>query len=225
MQCANATVEASQVRTMKKSVVVKNRKQKEKGKKKVQEVSKQKMPSYKSKDRFKMTIQIDVVADHDDTIHSSPASPTSPPTNVADDIKETPAMDDNLSDGYKSEELESLAGDLDEENDKFPIYNAEENRTEEITVGMEFENLDVFKMAMRNTNIAVGREVNFIKNDKARVRAYCVEKRGDHGCQWKIYCVLNKKTNTYQVMTYDFEHTCGRRIENKLATREWVTES
>ncbi|PKI63631.1 hypothetical protein CRG98_016014 [Punica granatum] len=34
-------------------------------------------------------------------------------------------MDDRLSDGYKSEELESLAGDSYEENDKFPMYNAE----------------------------------------------------------------------------------------------------
>ncbi|PKI51384.1 hypothetical protein CRG98_028245 [Punica granatum] len=224
MQCANATVEARQVRTRKKSVAVKKRKQKEKGKEKVQEVSKHKRPSYKSKDRFKMTIQTDVAGDHDDTIPVSPASPRSPPANVGDDVEETPTMDDRLSDGYKSEELESLAGDLDEENDKFPMYNAENNRIEEITVRMEFENLDVFKMALRNTNIVVGREVNFMKNDMAKVRAYCIEKRGDHSCQWKIYCVLNKKTNTYQVMTYDPKHTCGIRIENKLATREWVAE-
>ncbi|PKI73984.1 hypothetical protein CRG98_005601 [Punica granatum] len=89
---------------------------------------------------------------------------------------------------------------------------------------MKFENLEVFKMAMRNTNIAMGREVDFMKNDKARVRACCVEKKGDHGCQWKIYYILNNKTNTYQVMTYDPEYTCTRRIENKLATREWVAE-
>ncbi|PKI71858.1 hypothetical protein CRG98_007717 [Punica granatum] len=171
---------------------MKKRKQKEKGKEKVQEVSKHKRPSYKSKDMFKMTIQTDVVVDHDDTI---PASPASPPANLADDVEETPAMDDRLSDGYKSEELESLVEDSDEKNDKFPMYNAEDSLTEEITIGMDFENLDVFKMAVRNTNIAVGREVNFMKNDK---------------------------TNTYQVMTYDLEHTCGRRIENKLATREWV---
>ncbi|PKI78644.1 hypothetical protein CRG98_001021 [Punica granatum] len=224
MQCANATVEASQVRARKKSVTVKKRKQKEKGKEKVQEVSKHKRPSYKSKDKFKMTIQTDVAADHDNTIPTSPASPASPPANVGDDVEETPVMDDRLSDGYKSEELESLAGDSYEEKDKFPMYNAKDNRTEEITIGMEFENLDVFKMVVKNTNIVVGKKVNFMKNDKARVRAYCVEKGGHHGCQWKTYCVLNKKTNTYQVMTYDPEHTFGRRIENKLATKEWVAE-
>ncbi|PKI62831.1 hypothetical protein CRG98_016782 [Punica granatum] len=180
MQCANATVEASQVRTRKKSVAVKKRKHKENGKEKVQEVSKHKRPSYKSKDMFKMTIQIDVVGDHDDTISASPASP---PANVSDDVEETPAMNDRLCDGYKSEELESLAGDSDEEKDKFPMYNAEDNRTEEITIGMKFENIDVFKMAVKNTNIAVESEVNFMKNDKARVRAYYVEKMGDHGCQ------------------------------------------
>ncbi|PKI52236.1 hypothetical protein CRG98_027411 [Punica granatum] len=168
-----------------------------------------------------MTIQTDVVGDHDDAI---PASPASPPANVGDDVEETPAMDDKLSDGYNSEELESLAGDSNEKNDKFRMYNAKDNRTAEISIGMEFENLDVFKMAVRNTNIAMGREVQFMKNDKARERAYCVEKRGDHGYQRKIYCVLNKKTNTYQVMTYDPEHICGRKIENKLATREWVAE-
>ncbi|PKI60450.1 hypothetical protein CRG98_019104 [Punica granatum] len=90
IQCANATVEASQVRTKKKSVVVTKRKQKEK----------------------------DVAADHDDTILASLASP---PANVADDVEETPAMDERLSYGYKSEKLESLAGDSDEEKDKFPM--------------------------------------------------------------------------------------------------------
>ncbi|OWM75764.1 hypothetical protein CDL15_Pgr009408 [Punica granatum] len=124
IQCANATVEASQVRTKKKSVVVTKRKQKEKGKEKVQEVSKHKRPSYKSNDMFKMTIQTDVAADHDDTILASLASP---PANVADDVEETPAMDERLSYGYKSEKLESLAGDSDEEKDKFPMYNAEDN--------------------------------------------------------------------------------------------------
>ncbi|PKI54596.1 hypothetical protein CRG98_025110 [Punica granatum] len=157
MQCANATVEASKVITMKK------------GKEKVQEVSKHKRSSYKSKDMFKMIIQTDVTADHD---YTTPASPASPLASVANDVEETPSMDDRLSDGYKSEELESLAGDSDEENDKFPMYNAEDNRTEEITVGLEFENLDIFKMAMRNTNIAVGREVNFMNNDKARVKLH-----------------------------------------------------
>ncbi|PKI73676.1 hypothetical protein CRG98_005917 [Punica granatum] len=83
-----------------------------------------------------------------------------------DDVEETPTMDDRLSNGYNSEELESLARDSDEENDKFPMYNAEDNRTVEIPIGMEFENLDVFKMAVRNTNIAIGREVQFMKNDK-----------------------------------------------------------
>ncbi|PKI49010.1 hypothetical protein CRG98_030597 [Punica granatum] len=147
MHCANAIVKISQVRTRKKFVTVKKRKQKEKSKEKVQAVSKHKRPSYKSNDKFKMTIQTDVAANYDDTIPASPASPTSPLANVADDVEATPAMDDKLSDGYKSEELESLIGDSNEENDKFPMYNAEDNRTEEITIGMEFENLDVFKIS------------------------------------------------------------------------------
>ncbi|PKI57127.1 hypothetical protein CRG98_022417 [Punica granatum] len=75
-----------------------------------------------------------------------------------------------------------------------------------------------------NINIAMERQVDFMKNDKARVRAYCVEKKDNDGCQWKIYRGLNKKTNTYQVMTYDPEHTCARKIENKLAIKEWIVE-
>ncbi|PKI38911.1 hypothetical protein CRG98_040683 [Punica granatum] len=90
----------------------------------------------------------------------------------------------------------------------------------EITIGMEFKNVEVFKMAVRTMNIAMGREVDFMKNDKARLRAYCVKKKGKDVYQWKIYCGLNKKTNTYQVMIYDLLHTCARRIENKLATKE-----
>ncbi|PKI48133.1 hypothetical protein CRG98_031495 [Punica granatum] len=161
MEFANANVETIQVRTRKKFVAVKKRKHKEK----VQQVSKNRRRSYKS--------------DHDDAIHASPESPLA---NIGVDIEEIP-MEDRLSDGYESEELESMEGDSDEGQDKFPTYNADGNRNMEITIGMELKNLEVFKMAVRNIDIAMGREVDFVKNDKARVMAYCVEKKGDHGCR------------------------------------------
>ncbi|PKI37088.1 hypothetical protein CRG98_042522 [Punica granatum] len=147
MESSNASVEASQVRTRKKSVAVKKRKQKEKD-------------------------------DHADAIHASPASP---PATVGDDAEEIP-MNGRLSDGYESEDLESLDRDSDERQDKFPMYSADANQNLEITIEMKFENLKVFKMAVRNMNIAMGREVDFMKNDKARVMAYCVEKKGEDDC-------------------------------------------
>ncbi|PKI64082.1 hypothetical protein CRG98_015526 [Punica granatum] len=226
MESNNANVEASHSKTRKKSVAVKKRKHNEKGKEKVQQVSKNRRPSYQNKDRFKMTIQDEwaemVADDHADAIH---ASPISPPAIVShrcflreliastaniedpsiklvwilvevshlgrsvdnlkfqqgDDAEDIP-MDDRLSDGYESEDLESLDGDSNEGQDKFPMYSADANQNLEITIGMEFENLEVFKMAVRNMNIEMGRKVDFMKNDKAIVRAYYVEKKGEDGC-------------------------------------------
>ncbi|PKI68983.1 hypothetical protein CRG98_010605 [Punica granatum] len=152
MESANANVEASQVRTRKKSVAVMKRKQKDK----------------------------EMVADdHANAIH---ASPTSPLAIVGDDAEEIP-MDDRLFDGYESEDLESFDGDSYEGQYKFSMYSADANQNLEITIGMEFKNLQVFKMAVKNMNIAIGMEVDFMKNDKARVRAYYVEKKGEDGCQ------------------------------------------
>ncbi|OWM68472.1 hypothetical protein CDL15_Pgr024612 [Punica granatum] len=82
MKSGNANVEASQVRTNKKSVAVKKRKQKEK----------------------------EMVADdYADAIHASLASP---PAIVGDDVEDIP-MDVKLSDGYESEDLESLVPQMD----------------------------------------------------------------------------------------------------------------
>ncbi|XP_031392056.1 uncharacterized protein LOC116204115 [Punica granatum] len=125
-----------------------------------------------------------------------------------------------ISDAYDTDELESLKGN---ENDgeivQLPVFN-EAVEFEHITIelGMEFPNLKVFRNAVRDYNISRGREVRFKKNESTRVRAKCVEKE----CKWVILCSLNKKNNTYQVKTFGSEHTCCRKLQNKLATREWV---
>ncbi|PKI76850.1 hypothetical protein CRG98_002836 [Punica granatum] len=135
---------------------------------------------------------MEVTDDHGVQMQSDPEHPKGPPSNAPVHIE---AEEDKLYDGYASIDLESLR-DEDEEGDyHFPVLN--ENR--EIVIGMEFEKLHVFKNAVRDLNISWGKEVQFEKNDKVRVRAHCVKKDKEEGCLSKIYYALNNKLNIFQV--------------------------
>ena len=77
-------------------------------------------------------------------------------------------------------------------------------------LGMEFRNLAVFKQAVKDYSIREGVMVKFVKNDSKRCRAKC-----EDPCPWVIMCSWSKVSNSFQVKTYNAEHTCSRTMSTK----------
>ncbi|RYR25264.1 hypothetical protein Ahy_B02g058940 [Arachis hypogaea] len=123
---------------------------------------------------------------------------------------------------YESEELDSIASDdEDSQQAAFPQANPDAPvREVRLEVGMEFENLEHFKKAVRKFNINLGRSIFFPRIDSTRCKAICY----DEDCPWQIYCAKRSFPLSFQVKTFVNEHTCSRVNKNKSADGKWVVE-
>ncbi|PKI50818.1 hypothetical protein CRG98_028813 [Punica granatum] len=134
------------------------------------------------------------------------------------EIREEVAAQIQQEQGYFSEEFESLKGSDDEEDDKPPEFYLQAPYGQvHLEVEMLFPNLSVFKNAIKDYNIAIGRFVRAIKNDKIRCRFVC-----EDGCEWVAYCAWTEEYGAYQMKTFNPNHTCSRKLKNKLADRNWI---
>ncbi|XP_031393381.1 uncharacterized protein LOC116205067 [Punica granatum] len=125
--------------------------------------------------------------------------------------------------GYISKELVDKCISDDEKSEeefrKYPEFD--ENATfgeVQLQLNMLFPNLIMFKKAVADYNIAVGRVFKFVKNDNERVRTKC---RSD-GCKWEIFCSWSNEVKTFKVKKFVEPHTCARGFKNKQANKKWL---
>ena len=127
-------------------------------------------------------------------------------------------------DTWVSEKLgDPVCSDSEEElarSNKFPSFNPAPFGQVFIEIGMEFPSIGVFKKALKDYSMSIGRTFTYVKNDKERVRARCPVE----SCDWEIYCSLNRKTNICQVKTYHEGHSCARTFKNKQANQDWLAD-
>ncbi|PKI64903.1 hypothetical protein CRG98_014699 [Punica granatum] len=86
---------------------------------------------------------------------------------------------EEFEDGHKIEELKSIKDEDSDDEGSSPSFNHEDDMSVVITVGMELPNFDMFKIAVSDLNISIGKEVDFVKNDSNMVRAVCVKRNKD----------------------------------------------
>jgi hypothetical protein len=90
-----------------------------------------------------------------------------------------------------------------------------------LAVETEFATLAEFKKAVKDYTIHVGRQINWIKNDKIRARAKCVFEH----CKWEIFCSRSTIINSFQIKTFEnTTHICSGTFKNTQADRKWVIE-
>ena len=91
---------------------------------------------------------------------------------------------------YESEDLHTpISSDDEGRGEKFPEFNDEYAHDEgRFELGTRFATVDRFKEVVKDSFIAEGREVKWIKNDKERVRVGC----GDKECPYLVHLSYNK---------------------------------
>ncbi|XP_058776394.1 uncharacterized protein LOC131650710 [Vicia villosa] len=124
---------------------------------------------------------------------------------------------------YVSDHLDSSEPDVsgDEKEPRYPRFKIEElSKSYMFKVGLEFGSLDEFKEAFTESSVLNGREIKYVKNDKARVRVVC---KGNCGFLALVSKVGNK--HTYRMKMWFGTHTCGRVLNNTSATSKWVAKT
>lgn len=112
---------------------------------------------------------------------------------------------------YDSKSLRSIPSSDEEDNGKkrleSPQYNSDNGFGQvHFQLGMEFDTIAIFKDAVKDYTINLGREVKWIKNDLTRCKARCKVK--DY--PWEIYCARSKAARSFQVKTFIKEHSCWK---------------
>lgn len=90
-----------------------------------------------------------------------------------------------------------------------------------IEKGMIFSDREALKEAIKQYGRRNRYNLKFVRNEKLRVKAICKEK-----CTWVLWgskmSRSDKSDNTWQIKTYNSEHTCSKDIKNRNVTSKWM---
>ncbi|KAK4389580.1 hypothetical protein Sango_2295000 [Sesamum angolense] len=117
------------------------------------------------------------------------------------------------------DDLVSLEGSEGSETEKHPVYKKYASmKNLNLVVGMKFENAAQFRGVLRDWCIRNGVDLEFLRNEAARVTAKC------KSCEWKIHASPIQGGATFQIKTIKGEHTCARTYDNKLANASYIAK-
>ncbi|XP_057745171.1 uncharacterized protein LOC130963039 [Arachis stenosperma] len=138
-----------------------------------------------------------------------------PPPGYNDD------SDDENSSGEEKQDLHTpVSSDEEAEKQYWPEFHDEYGFGEgHFEVGTKFATLDDFKEVVKDLFIFEGRQLQWIKNDKERVRVDC---KGEE-CPWVVHVSYNNSLRCFQVKTFKSEHTCARDIGSNAADQHWLS--
>ncbi|KAK4409477.1 hypothetical protein Sango_0020700 [Sesamum angolense] len=105
------------------------------------------------------------------------------------------------------------------ETEKHPAYKKSTSmKNLKLVVGMKFENVAQFRVVLRDWCIRNGVDLEFLRNEAARVTAKC------KSCEWRIHASPIQGGPTFQIKTIKCEHTCARTYDNKLANASYIAK-
>lgn len=142
---------------------------------------------------------------------------------VVDNISSSSGVDNEMDINYARGEFSSSDPDAsDKEKDpKYPRFKMEDlDKNYKFKVGLEFVSLEEFKEAVTQRSMLKGRERQYVKNDKFRVRVICKSKCG-------FLALVSKVGNkhAYMMKRWVGTHTCDRILNNISVNSKWVAKS
>jgi predicted Rdx family selenoprotein len=73
---------------------------------------------------------------------------------------------------------------------------------------------------MREYNLKIEKDLSFVKNDKDKVILMC---KNEH-CNYRVYGSQVRDEMTFQIKTYNLNHTCTRAYKNSAINSRWIAE-
>ncbi|XP_075520701.1 uncharacterized protein LOC142553992 isoform X2 [Primulina tabacum] len=139
---------------------------------------------------------------------------------ISNDLFERMQGDEGDDDCAESDELESAFDSQEEDSQKFEMYAYSENP--DLKLGMIFNSKKEENFAIESHCIRRGMVVNFVKNDKSRLRGVCK----NEGCEWVIHVSPVNKDSCWQIKTFKPEHkNCYWNVKNKNIKSSWLGET
>ncbi|XP_072963748.1 uncharacterized protein [Typha angustifolia] len=139
---------------------------------------------------------------------------------IADDIIEESSdgiMEEDLHEDINEDEDDSSSEDM--ENFRIHTYETEKQKFF-MAVGNLYDNVYMFRDALRDYAICNHFETRYIHNEKHRVTVRCAKP----DCSWRLHASKVQGGPLIQVKTVKGEHTCeaANVYGNKMATSNWI---
>ena len=122
-----------------------------------------------------------------------------------------------------SDELISPKATTDEEKGKKPKsveFDVVDMINPMLKNGMKFADIYQFREAVKEYNLKKGKDLSFVKNNKDKVIIVCK----DEHCNYRVYGSKVRDEMTFQIKTYNPNHTCTRAYKNSQLTSMWIAE-
>ena len=134
--------------------------------------------------------------------------------NSDDGIVSQPDLDDE---GNLMSELD-MVDQIISQRDRGAWYDPECLMDEiEFQVGMKFDSLDSFCIAVKDSAIANGFTANYVRGGTK-----CVEFKCKSVCPWRIYASWNQTKETFVMKALTDHHTCNRVMDSSHVTYKWI---
>ncbi|XP_019167849.1 PREDICTED: uncharacterized protein LOC109163555 [Ipomoea nil] len=91
----------------------------------------------------------------------------------------------------------------------------------QFVIGMIFKSADEFKWVVKYHEATRRKDIHFKKNEDRRVKVVC---RHNDICNWTIFASRSNPRSPFQVKTYNPEHTCGDRDENRTMNSDFLAK-
>ena len=122
-----------------------------------------------------------------------------------------------------SDELISLKATTDEEKGPKPKsveFDVVDMSNPVLENRIMFADVYQFREAVREYNLKIRKDLSFVKNDKDKVIIVCK----DEHCNYRVHGSKVKDEMTFQIKTYNPNHTCTRAYKNSQITSRWIAE-
>ncbi|KAH0664038.1 hypothetical protein KY284_028969 [Solanum tuberosum] len=131
------------------------------------------------------------------------------------------------SDCVDSTDTKSLHSDSENEILNFPTFNPQTDGDNPIlALECVFESKKDFKSAVVTHEIKNGKYIQWLKNDKERMKAVCIHSE----CKWEITACKMQRDTSFQIRKYIPTHNCkewhydNRKITASFIARKYLTE-
>jgi hypothetical protein len=90
----------------------------------------------------------------------------------------------------------------------------------EFVVGQKFSSIKIFRTAVRECNLSMGKDIKFKKNYLAKCIVVC----RDPKCKYRLYGRKCKEEESFEIRSFQPKHTCRRNHKNSIVKSSWIAD-
>jgi len=133
---------------------------------------------------------------------------------VVDNVSEMGRSDILLSPPVSYEDSGGISSNLGSEFHAMDLVNPT------LKLKMKFSSLQLFREAVKQYNVQRGKDIQFVKNERARCVAVC----RDPSCDYRVYGRQMSDEQSFEVRSLRPKHSCTRVYKSSIVNSRWISD-